>query len=113
MVVSADHSEVVAVHVIDEVEVGEADFLGVDAEGVGAVVLSLEADGHFAHLGGVDDSVVLAFLRDEHLGVVLVELELGQLVASVETHDGAVDGGAMAVAKVLSFFLVVPNHLKF
>ena len=81
-------------------EIIEVDFLSSEAEGVVAVLFSLEAEGQLALVLGVDDGVVLAVLRDIDLRVVLVELELGQLVAFIETHDGAVDGGATFVGEV-------------
>ena len=90
-VLGGEQVDVVAGHVVNEVEVGEADILGVEAKGVAAVLFSLEADGHLAHLFSVDDGVVLAFLREADLGVVRIELELRQLTAFAEADDGAVN----------------------
>ena len=83
--------DVVAVHVVDEVEVAEAHFLAAEVEGVVAVLFSFEVDGHFTHSVAIDHSVVLAFDGHVDLGVVFVELELGQHVAFAEADDGAVD----------------------
>ena len=91
--------DVLAGQVVDEVQIGEADVLAVEAQGVAAVLLGLEADGHLTHLFAADDGVVLAVDRDVDLGATLSELELGQLATSVEAHDGAVDEVA-AVAEV-------------
>ena len=91
--------DVLAGQVVDEVQVGEADVLAVEAQVVAAVLLGLEADGHGTHLFAADDGVVLAVDRDVDLGATLSELELGQLATSVEAHDGAVDEVA-AVAEV-------------
>ena len=71
-------------------EVGEVHILGVDAEGVAAVVLSLEVDGHGTHGLAAHHGVVFAFQRDVDLGAAVSELELGQLAAFVEADDGAV-----------------------
>ena len=92
------HVNFIASHVVDEVEVGEFNILGTEADGVGAILFSLEVDRHFTHSSGVDHSVVF-LQRDIDLGAVAVELELGQLTAFIEADDGAVDDVA-AVAEV-------------
>ena len=77
-------------HVVDEVEVVHLHVHGVDREGVLAVLVGAEADGHFALGFGADDGVFLSALRDVEVGVLRAEVELLQLVALVEDHDGIV-----------------------
>ena len=85
--------DIVAGEVVDEVEVAELDVVVVEADGVAAVLLSLEVDRHFAFVLSIDHSVVLAFQRDVDLGATFSELELGQLAAFAEADDGAVQEG--------------------
>ena len=83
--------DVGAGHVVDEVEVLHLNVFGVDAEGVGAVLFSFEADRHFTDFFSVDDGVVLVALFEIDLGAVVAELELRQLTAFTEADDGTVN----------------------
>ena len=83
-------------HVIDEVEVVHFHVLGVDREGVLAVLVGAEVDGHFTLAVAADDGVFLCALRDVEVGILLAEVELGQLVAFVEAHDGVVECAGIA-----------------
>ena len=94
-------------------QVAETHFLGVEAEGVSAVLSSLEIDGYcrdvaryvFTH---VDHSIVLAVLRDVNLGAVFPELQLGQLAAFTEADNGSVDNTvAMTEVEDKAFAVVV------
>ena len=85
-----------ASEVIDEVEIAELGFLGLDVDGVVAVLVGQEVTGLHALLIAVGDGVVLAILRDVESGIVGVEDELGQAVVLVETDDSLVDAGHAA-----------------
>ena len=87
-------------HIVDEVEVVHLDILGVNADGIGAVLFGLEVDGHLAFGGAANDGVVAVALRDIELGAVLEELELRQLLAFTKADDGAVDDGATVAGDV-------------
>jgi len=78
-------------HVVDKVEITEFNIFGVEAEGVGAVFFSLEADWHFTLGFGVDHSVVFAFNRHVDLGVVGIHLELAEAFTFAKAQQGAID----------------------
>ena len=72
-------------------EVAELNVLVAEADGVGAVLFSLEADGHLVLGIAVDHGVVLVVLGEEQLGVVGVELELVEFAAFVEADIGGIN----------------------
>ena len=72
-------------------QVVEADALRGEAQGVGAVALGLEADGHLAHLGSAGHSVVLAFDGHVDLRVVRVELDLKEVLVDAEAQAGHIN----------------------
>ena len=76
-------------HVVDEVEVFEVHFLAGEVEGEAAVVFSLEVERHLTEAFNSCNSEVFAVDGHIDLGVVGVELHLGE-VAAFEGHDGAV-----------------------
>ena len=79
-------------------QIGHFNALGVDAEGVGTVLVGLEVQWHFASGFGINNGVVLAVLRDVDIGILLAEIKLAQLGTFVEAHDGVVDGLAVGAA---------------
>ena len=81
---------VVARHVVDEVEVVHLHAFGGDGEGVLSIGVGAEVDRHFALAFGADDGEVLTVLRDVELGGIGVEGELLQAAARVEVDDGVV-----------------------
>ena len=89
--------DVVAGHVVNQVEVAHVEVLNRDLEGVATVLFGLEADGHRIVGAAIDHGVVGAILRDVDAGVVGVEHELRQGAAVVEADDGAVDERCAAI----------------
>ena len=68
-------------------EVAELNVFGVEAEGVGAVFFSLEADGHLALVVSVDHSVIVAV--DGHVDLAAVaEAHAAEVVALAKAHAG-------------------------
>lgn len=55
---------VVSRQVVDEMQIAETHLIRVEADGVGAVGLSHEIDGHGAHVFTANHCIVLAVLRD-------------------------------------------------
>lgn len=72
--------------------------LGVDGDGVAAVLFGLEADRDFAFGFAADGCKFFAVLSQADVGVVRVEHELVQVVVAVEVDDGAVDDIATVLA---------------
>ena len=104
--------DIVACQVVDEVEVGEAHFHAGKAEGVGAALFSFEANRDLTHIVNADYGIVFARLGDVDLGAVLLDLELGQLLAFIEADDGTVDD-ITAMAQVDHDFLAAVTALGF
>ena len=76
--------------IINEMEVTEANLLGIDTNGVGTVLVSREIDRHFTVFVCVGHSIILIVLRDVNLGLVLVKLELTESTSSIETDNGII-----------------------
>ena len=72
-------------------EVAHFHAFGVDGEGVGAILVGLEVEGHLALGIGIDYGVIHIVLRDIELRAVAPYLEFGQLMAFADADDGAVD----------------------
>ena len=71
-----------------------------NAEGVSAIFGGAEVDRHLTFVGATHHSEVFIVLGEINLGIVGVELELGQLAAIVEADDSAVDDQALRLADV-------------
>ena len=69
--------DIIAGEVVDEVEIGKADFLAVETDSVTAIVLGLEVDGQFALALAADHGIIGAVNGDEQFGAAFPKLELG------------------------------------
>ncbi len=83
--------DVHARHVVDKVEVIHFNVVGIDAEGISAIVGSLETDRHLAFVVAADDGVVVISLFDIDLGVVGAHHGFRHLLAFAKANHGAVD----------------------
>ena len=78
-------------------EVAETNFLAGEDEVVGAVLLSLEADGHFALSLGVEDGgIVLAVHRHVDFAAAFTEAYLAQVLSFAKAHASHVDFSTVA-----------------
>ena len=86
--------------VVDEVEVFHLDVLSVDAEGVGTVLGSVEADGSGVLVDAAHHGKLFFTFVDVKLGTVVSNLEFRQSMILVETHYCTVDDSAFVIVKV-------------
>ena len=96
--------------IVDKVQVVEGDFVAAETQGVGAVLLSLEADRQLALGFGIDHGIILIVSMDINFRAVPVDLELGQGSSFTEADDGTVDDTA-TLKEVEGKTLVVVGRL--